>query len=787
MADEAILRIVIVDDAHKASSQPIPPIPAASPSGPRQEMPTIQSFATLHTALEGLTADFARAAISIRQMVAQTTAAPKYIDVTPPKAIASSSQQNYAGNLSDLMKKMGTTKISANEVKSSFAGAGLTPQEQTFLEQIIVQGKKYNQVAGEMGVHPTRVTQIAQSVKQKVGADQSIHKMLLGVEQENKAFATNEQRLGQRSATSDRRLDMMSEQEAGGQYGEKVPTWEKLMNRFTDAWMKEADPEVGGQLTKAMEAISAGKVPKEALESARKAKSIPLALKRLSKHFASGGEIPSYEFGYYDPLDFGDDPDVPGSWMDPSDFSIDHIPHGIVMDPSSTGPGGSVYSHYARGGEVGGGVPPESGLVVAGIGKDGKIYYGKKGNLHDHLEETFGYGVFEDHGSIYGFAGTDGQFLTREEADVIAERLYANREHSNPGRLDSTDLPEYRPDLAQTHGGTPIPWDDDDDELGYARGGRIDMSRGGGVPNMGHAASGADWHPAWLTDKEFVINARSAARNREALQAANANPDVTLTAKHYAAGGPAIASILAAAGQQTGIGSAATMNTLSIAGGPIGQVAALMFEAQKQFSAQMVGAARGVGEFANALADPDANPAKSLGKAGDSIAAAGDKMHNTILSVLGESVKQFAGFMDSVTGTAKRYGEFSPNIAAAEAMVDIQQTMGDFRRAQEAGPELARYIKAQGDLQQRFEDAKMKLLLKILPAVTTIVNTLEAIMAAGDKIPDVLGAMALPLTAGVEVLARIAGAAEEANRVEVQDPTEALFQINAIRVPNADV
>lgn len=683
MADEAILRIVIVDDATKTSRQPIPPEPVASPSGPRQEVPTIQSFATLHTAIEGLTADFARAAISIRQMVSQVqTAAPKYIDVTPPKAIASSSQQNYAGNLQDLMKRMGTTKISANEVQSSFAGANLSKQEQEFLEQIIVQGKKYNAIAGEMGVHPTRVTQIAKSVQGKVGSDETIHKMLLNVEKENKNLATNEQRMGQRVTSENigagvSMLDTMQEQEKGGQYGEKVPTWEKLINRLTDASIKELnksapDADLIAQIEKASQGLYANyqgdreqaPIPKKVLERARRAKSLSKMLKVLGPHLDEGG-IPSWEFGYYDPLDFEEDPDVPGSWMDPEDFNTDwdSIPHAI-MDPSTTGPGGSVYS-------------------------------------------------------------------------------------------------------------------------GYARGGRVDLSRGGGVPNTGHAQSGADWHPAWLTDKEFVINARSAARNREALQAANANPDVTLSARHYATGGPTIANILAGAMQATGTGSATSIANLEIAGGPIGQAAMLLLEAQKAFSAQMVGAARGVGEFANALADPDANPAKPLMKAGDSIQAAGDKMHNTIVSVLGESVKQFAGLMDSITGTAKRYGEFSPNIAAAEAVVDIQQTLGDFRRAQEYGPELARYIKAQGDLQQRFEDAKMKLLLKILPAVTTIVDTLEAIMGAGEGVTTVLSGAFAPLVAIAEAAKRIAGATEEANRVEIQDPTEALFQINAIRVPEA--
>lgn len=60
------------------------------------------------------------------------------------------------------------------------------------------------------------------------------------------------------------------------------------------------------------------------------------------------------------------------------------------------------------------GSPPDRGLVVARIGRDGRVYYGQPGDLHFHLTERF-----PDQApwkNIGGFAGPDGQFLSREQA-----------------------------------------------------------------------------------------------------------------------------------------------------------------------------------------------------------------------------------------------------------------------------------------------------------------------------------------------------------------------------------
>lgn len=71
---------------------------------------------------------------------------------------------------------------------------------------------------------------------------------------------------------------------------------------------------------------------------------------------------------------------------------------------------------------VGGGEPPQKGLVVANIGSDGKIYYGKPGQLHYNLLEKYGdnlrQGLEEGEPTFtkVGFSGPDGKYLTREDA-----------------------------------------------------------------------------------------------------------------------------------------------------------------------------------------------------------------------------------------------------------------------------------------------------------------------------------------------------------------------------------
>jgi len=183
----------------------------------------------------------------------------------------------------------------------------------------------------------------------------------------------------------------------------------------------------------------------------------------------------------------------------------------------------------------------------------------------------------------------------------------------------------------------------------------------------------------------------------------------------------------------------------------------------------IVGGIRGVGNTINAAINPDPNAAKSVEAMGDAL--------GVLNPILGETVSAFGRLMGTIDGMASRYGEFSPEIAQAQGMAEVRQTMGDLRRAQEAGPELARYIQMQTELQQKFEDIKIKVLLKILPIVELVGTLLGEAVSAGADVTSAIVAIATPLNQLVAVARFISGTMEDANREEPQDPTNLIINL----------
>lgn len=108
----------------------------------------------------------------------------------------------------------------------------------------------------------------------------------------------------------------------------------------------------------------------------------------------------------------------------------------------------------------GGGTPPKSGLVVANIGADGKIYYGRAGDLHSHLSERYGESIRKSEGlkpgeetfKGIGFSGPNGKFLTREEA---LAKVDVKPSKNMEGELDAGDLRDQVPPPAPTSSTAP--------------------------------------------------------------------------------------------------------------------------------------------------------------------------------------------------------------------------------------------------------------------------------------------------------------------------------------------
>jgi hypothetical protein len=90
------------------------------------------------------------------------------------------------------------------------------------------------------------------------------------------------------------------------------------------------------------------------------------------------------------------------------------------------------------------GAPPKSGLVVAARDDRGNVYYGRPGEIHAELMTRYdrlGNDVvrFDE-----GFAGSDGRFLTREEAlRVLPKNDPARRVNEVRGAKESLDAVDY--------------------------------------------------------------------------------------------------------------------------------------------------------------------------------------------------------------------------------------------------------------------------------------------------------------------------------------------------------
>ncbi len=99
---------------------------------------------------------------------------------------------------------------------------------------------------------------------------------------------------------------------------------------------------------------------------------------------------------------------------------------------------------------------------------------------------------------------------------------------------------------------------------------------------------------------------------------------------------------------------------------------------------------------------------------------------------IGASVAVISTLLNSVDKMAENYGQYNPMVAQAQAMGEMRKIMGDMRRAQEIGPQLAEYIQAQTDMQQKFEDIKVKIYSKIVPLLTSMYTAMGFMLGIMD-------------------------------------------------------
>ena len=102
-------------------------------------------------------------------------------------------------------------------------------------------------------------------------------------------------------------------------------------------------------------------------------------------------------------------------------------------------------------------------------------------------------------------------------------------------------------------------------------------------------------------------------------------------------------------------------------------------------------------------------------------------------AVVAAVVIGFKAIVGEANQMVTKYEEYSPEIAQAQAMAEVRKITGDMRRAQESGGELAEFIKAQSEMQEHWEDLKTKIMTKIIPVVTGILEVLGALFGLASK------------------------------------------------------
>lgn len=279
------------------------------------------------------------------------------------------------------------------------------------------------------------------------------------------------------------------------------------------------------------------------------------------------------------------------------------------------------------------------------------------------------------------------------------------------------------------------------------------------------------------------LSTGAAARTKRGMKAGMSAAGI---ARMFGASGTTSAMIGGGVGLagKAGIGGK-MMAGLSNLAGPM-MIATALKEARDHYIKSVIGGIKGgigtVGSIVSGIASPNADPSVAIRSMGEAASSAGEKIAQLVPEIgfvvvaFGETGKALAGLMQNLDKTAERYGEYSPQIAQQQAIADVRQTLGDLRRSREIGPELSRYVQVQADLQQKFEDIKIKLLTQILKVVNPILELLEKVVPSGEGIDNAINALALPLQAisiPLNILVSLMPHPREEDRVF--DPTETIL------------
>lgn len=150
----------------------------------------------------------------------------------------------------------------------------------------------------------------------------------------------------------------------------------------------------------------------------------------------------------------------------------------------------------------------------------------------------------------------------------------------------------------------------------------------------------------------------------------------------------------------------------------------------------------------------------------DSLNALIDKVP-VVGGAVAEFNRQLLAFTDGITATANRLAAYSPQLAIAQAQIEVGSLLADVRRAQQLGSGLTRFEAARQTLSQTAQDAMADALEKLLPIVTDILqiityninqlrdlpsNTYNFFVDAINAIIDALNNVAQKITFGTAAI-----------------------------------
>lgn len=282
------------------------------------------------------------------------------------------------------------------------------------------------------------------------------------------------------------------------------------------------------------------------------------------------------------------------------------------------------------------------------------------------------------------------------------------------------------------------------------------VSPGGGLPRLPPVATPAPVPPAPLGFSGRTPPPR---------------PPLNLTSPFGAGGGGG--GNLGGIAKGLPLGSGMSMGA---AGGIATAVLTLVYEIGKTIQKTINAVADSGGRLTAMMLSADTAPSKLIGETGSMVRSFGESLgvFGPVITNVGAFGQALGAVTQQLDGLAGRYGQFSPEIAQAQAIGDMRQVLGDLRRSQEAAPDLVTYINASSQLQQRAEDAKIRILNRVMPFVIRGMELFEtyglpAIESVVTVLTAILNAVTLGGAQSTRQLNSLQELLDELNRPEAQE------------------